>query len=87
MEKIIAGIVIGVIVIGFICLVFKAQESQIKDKVASIGGEFVACEPRIINHPFGVVFKGEQAYQFTYRLRGQVKEGFVKFSIFTDWRL
>ena len=87
MEKIIAGIVIGVIVIGFACLVFKAQESQIKDKVSSLGGEFISCEQRIVNHPFGFVFKGEQAYQFNYRLHGSVKEGFVKFSLFTDWRL
>lgn len=87
MEKVIGGIVIGIIVIGVMCLIFKSQESLIKDKVVSIGGEFVSCEPRIIDHPFGVVFRGEQAYQFTYKLHGQAKEGFVKFSIFTDWRL
>ena len=87
MVKVTAYIAFGIIVIAFIALVFKSQESQIKDKVASIGGEFLSCESRIVNHPFGFVFRGEQAYQFTYRLHGQVKEGFVKFSLFTDWRL
>lgn len=87
MEKIIGVIAIGVIVIVFACLMFKEHESQIKDKVTSIGGEFVSCEMRVINHPFTFIFKGEQAYQFTYILHGQAKEGFVKFSFFTDWRL
>ena len=41
MEKVIGGIVIGIIVIGVMCLIFKTQESLIKDKVVSIGGEFV----------------------------------------------
>ena len=85
--KIIAVIAFGIVFIAFLVLVFKAQESQIKDKVTSIGGEFISCERRIGNHPFGFVFKGEQAYQFTYKLHGQIKEGFVKFSLFTDWRL
>ena len=87
MKNTIVGIVIGVIAIGFVFLIFDARESMIKDKVSSVGGELVSCETRIVNHPFGFVPKGAQVYQFKYMLRGQAREGFVKFSLSTDWRM
>lgn len=85
--KIIIAIAFGIAIIATIVMITKAQENQIRAKVASIGGELISFEPRIVNHPFFLVWKGEQAYQFTYSINGQVKEGFVKFSLFTDWRL
>lgn len=87
MKETVTIIAIVAILFVFMGWLSKAREAQIKDKVASVGGEFIECELRLFNHPFWLVGKGEQVYRFTYRITGQVKEGWVKFSLFDDWKL
>lgn len=70
-------------------IVRRGQERKIKEKVESMGGEIVNIEYRkFFAGPFVIINRISSVYRFEYRKDNQIKEGWVKFNLFSsDWIL
>lgn len=68
-------------------------ENKIEDKVESIGGKVTSVEYNSVfeSDPFGFFerqSKNERVYKFTYTQNGEVKTGWVSFTVFKNyWKM
>ena len=70
-------------------VVRKAEERKIKEKIETIGGKLITIEyRRFFSGPFLVLNRVSSVYRFEYSQDNQIKEGWVKFGLFSsDWKL
>jgi hypothetical protein len=67
-----------------------SHEEKIQTQIQSVNGEVVSIEKNIfhVGDPFFLDGKYDDIYKITYKVNGQVKEGWVRFRTFgTDWKL
>jgi hypothetical protein len=93
-DKLGKNILIGVIIVLFLFFLesceMSTSEEKIQVQIKSINGEIIDIDKNEwhIGDPFTWDSKYDEIYKITYKVNGQVKEGWVRFRSFgTDWKL
>lgn len=64
-----------------------ADHDRIERKVESRGGQLVDVDVSYVGGPYWYRSKSDRVYSFTWKKGGHTYEGWVKFSLWSSWKL